>query len=82
VSVIEPDLAGVLLAYAVALPGFLSPGPNIMAVIGTSLGAGRDAGTALAPGVAAGSLCWGLLGLVGLTALLASHAARPGACPP
>jgi len=73
-SAIEPYLAGILLAYAVALPGFFSPGPNMMAVIGTAMGAGRPAGSALALGVAAGSQCWGLLGLIGLTALIAAYA--------
>ena len=67
-------LPGILLAYTAFFLGILSPGPNILAVIGTSMGAGRKPGMALALGVAAGSLCWGTLTLLGLTALLAAYA--------
>ncbi|WP_193183666.1 LysE family translocator [Nisaea sediminum] len=67
-------LSGMLLAYLASLLGMLSPGPNILAVIGTSMSTGRAAGKALALGVAAGSLAWGALTLLGLTALLALYA--------
>ncbi len=46
-------LPGILLAYTAFLLGIMSPGPNILAVIGTSMGGGRKAGAALALGVAA-----------------------------
>jgi amino acid exporter len=67
-------LPGIILAYSACLLGLASPGPNIMAVIGTSMSAGREQGVALALGVSAGSFCWALLTAGGLTALLAAYA--------
>ena len=64
-------LPGILLAYAAFLLGIMSPGPNILAVIGTSMGGGRKAGAALALGVAAGSMT---LALADLTTVLAACA--------
>ena len=51
-----------------------SPGPNILAVIATSMERGRQAGKALALGVATGSVLWGVSTLFGLTALIALYA--------
>ena len=68
-------LPGVLVALTVVLLALMSPGPNILAVIGTSMGAGRKYGVALALGVASGSFCWALLAVVGLTAVLTAYAA-------
>ncbi|PCI86359.1 MAG: lysine transporter LysE [Hyphomicrobiales bacterium] len=67
-------LPSIMLAYAAFLLGAMSPGPNILAVIGTSMSEGRKSGTALAMGIAMGSFSWGLLSAVGLTALLATYA--------
>lgn len=67
-------LPGILLAYGVFLIGIASPGPNILAVIGTSMSEGRASGLALAWGVAAGSLTWGILSAAGLTVLLSHYA--------
>ncbi len=67
-------LPGIMLAYAAFLVGMMSPGPNILAVIGTSMSLGRRSGVALAGGIAAGSLSWGLLTVAGLSALLAAYA--------
>src|SRR5258705_11071158 len=61
-------LPGILLAYATFFIGIASPGPNVLAIIGTSMSVGRRSGIALALGVAAGSFCW---------AMLASYAAAP-----
>jgi hypothetical protein len=47
-------LPGVILAYATFFAGIASPGPNILAVFGTSMSVGRKSGIALALGVAAG----------------------------
>ena len=44
-------LPGIGLFYAAFLLSALSPGPNILAVMGTSIGAGRKAGTVLALGI-------------------------------
>jgi amino acid exporter len=67
-------LPGILLAYSAFLLAIASPGPNVLAVIGTSMSVGRKSGIALALGVAAGSFCWAMLAAIGLTALLASYA--------
>jgi amino acid exporter len=67
-------LPGIMLAYSACLLGLATPGPNILAVIGTSMSAGRGQGVALALGVSAGSFCWALLSAGGLTALLAAYA--------
>lgn len=64
----------IMLAYAAFLLGVMSPGPNILAVIGTSMSQGRKSGTALAMGIAIGSFTWGLLSAIGLTALLDAYA--------
>jgi len=63
-----------LLAYSAFLLGIISPGPNILAVMGTSLSAGRKEGVALAAGVAVGSLTWATLTVLGLSAVLATYA--------
>ena len=67
-------LPGILLAYSAFLLGVASPGPNILAVIGTSMSAGRASGVALALGVAVGSLTWSSLSVIGLTAILSTYA--------
>jgi amino acid exporter len=67
-------LPGILLAYSAFFLAIASPGPNVLAVIGTSMSVGRKSGIALALGVAAGSFCWAMLAAIGLTALLASYA--------
>jgi amino acid exporter len=68
-------LPGILLAYAACLLGLASPGPNVLAVLGTAMAQGRRAGTALALGIAGGSVLWALMTAAGLSALLASYAA-------
>jgi amino acid exporter len=68
-------LPGILLAYSACLLGLASPGPNVLAVLGTAMGEGRRAGVALARGIAAGSVLWALLTAAGLSALLATYAA-------
>lgn len=67
-------LPGILLAYSAFLLGISSPGPNVLAVIGTSMGVGRKSGIALALGVATGSFTWAMLTALGLSALLATYA--------
>ena len=67
-------LPGIALAYSAFLLSILSPGPNVLAIMGTSMSIGRPAGLALGLGVAAGSLCWAVLTAAGLSALLASYA--------
>ncbi|MCK0095194.1 LysE family transporter [Yoonia sp. F2084L] len=67
-------LPGIMLAYSAFLLGIASPGPNVLAVMGTSMSVGRTSGVALAMGVAVGSLTWSLLTAFGLSALLATYA--------
>ncbi|NRA89501.1 MAG: LysE family translocator [Rhizobiales bacterium] len=67
-------LPGILLAFTAFTLGIFSPGPNILAVIGTSMSVGRKSGIALAMGVATGSFSWAILTAVGLSALLATYA--------
>ena len=59
------------LAFAVLAA---SPGPSIMAIMGTSLAYGRMAGIRFAAGVVTGSVIWGVLSAFG-TAVLLSQAA-------
>jgi len=66
-------LPGILLAYSAFLLAIMSPGPNIMAVIGTSMSVNRQSGIALALGVAGGSFCWAVLTVLGLSAFLATY---------
>lgn len=67
-------LSGILLAYSVFLVGIASPGPNILAIIGTSMSVNRSSGVSLALGVAIGSLSWGTLTVLGLSAMLSTYA--------
>lgn len=67
-------LPGILMAYAAFLLAIASPGPNILAVIGTSMSIGRKSGIALALGVATGSFTWAILTVIGLSALLSQYA--------
>lgn len=71
---IQTYLPGILLAYSIFLVGVSSPGPNVLAIIGTSMNDGRRFGVSLALGVAAGSLSWGILTALGLSALLSAYA--------
>jgi len=67
-------LPGIALAYAAFMLAIVSPGPNILAIIGTSMSVSRKSGSALASGVATGTLIWSSLTVVGLSALLATYA--------
>lgn len=65
---------GIAMALAAFCIGLLSPGPNILAVIGASMSKGRPAGKALALGIASGSFVWGSLTAIGLTSVLLVYA--------
>ena len=69
-----PYFPGIFLSYAAFLLAIASPGPNILAIMGTSMSVSKNAGVALAMGVAIGSFTWGMLTILGLSALLASYA--------
>ena len=67
-------LPGIGLSYAAFLIAIASPGPNVLALISTSMSVGRKAGMALALGISFGSLTWALLTAFGLSALLMTYA--------
>jgi amino acid exporter len=71
---ISPYLPGIGLAYSAFLLSIMSPGPNVLAIMGTSMSVGRPQGVALGLGVAAGSFCWAMLTATGLSAILARFA--------
>jgi amino acid exporter len=68
-------LPGILLAHTAVLLALMSPGPNILAIIGTSMEIGRREGIALAFGVAFGTFLWVSLTVIGFTAVIATYAA-------
>jgi threonine/homoserine/homoserine lactone efflux protein len=64
-----------IAAFAVAsLFLTVTPGPDSLLVLRSSLRAGRRAGARVAGGAASGSLAWGICSAAGLTALLAASA--------
>ncbi len=65
---------GILLVYAAFALGLVTPGPNILAVIGTSMSVSRKAGVAVAAGVAGGTFVWATLTVLGLAALFSTFA--------
>jgi threonine/homoserine/homoserine lactone efflux protein len=67
-------LPGILLAYGVVFIGILSPGPNVMAVIGTAMGRGREKARSLAWGISFGSFLWAMLTWLGMTTIIAAYA--------
>jgi len=71
---IQQFLPGVLLSLSAVMLALMSPGPNILAVIGTSMGVGRKQGIALALGVGCGTFLWVSLAVLGFTAVIAKYA--------
>ena len=63
-----------LLAFSIMSVGMFSPGPNILAVMGTSMSAGRASGSSLALGIGIGSGLWAFLTVLGFSALIAQFA--------
>jgi threonine efflux protein len=68
----SPDL---LVAYTAFLIGTASPGPSVLAVMGTAMAHGRARALALGAGIVCGSLFWGLCASLGLAALMGRYAA-------
>jgi threonine efflux protein len=62
--------ANLLLAYTAFVIGVASPGPSVLAVMGTAMAQGRARALALSAGIVSGSLCWGLSAAFGLAALM------------
>jgi threonine efflux protein len=63
-----------LLAYLAFAIGVASPGPSVLAVMGTAMAQGRARALMLASGVVSGSLFWGLCAALGLAALMQRYA--------
>ncbi|MEM8801073.1 MAG: LysE family translocator [Pseudomonadota bacterium] len=63
-----------LAGYFAFCLGLISPGPNILAIVGTSMSVSRSAGVVLASGVSTGSIVWATLAVTGVTALMAAYA--------
>lgn len=58
---LAPHLPGLFIAYGMLSLGLFSPGPNILAIIGTSMERGRGEGLALAVGVSLGTFFLSLI---------------------
>ena len=71
---LSPHPTGIFLSLTAVTLALMSPGPNILAVIGTSMAVGRREGIALAMGVAMGTFLWVSLTVAGFTAVVASYA--------
>jgi threonine/homoserine/homoserine lactone efflux protein len=71
---IAQHLPGLLLAFGLLSLGLFSPGPNVLAVMGTSMAQGRTNGMALALGIGTGSGVWATLTVLGLSSLLTVYA--------
>lgn len=67
-------ISGILLAYSVLAVAVLSPGPAVLAIIGTSMERGRKAGACLTLGVICGSALWGTAAALGISAILVTYA--------
>lgn len=61
-----------LTGVIIYIVGTASPGPANLSIANAAMNYGRKAGLMLATGVISGSLCWGALTGVGISALLAS----------
>lgn len=62
------------LIMTAALIGVASPGPSVLAIVGTSMRRGRRIGLALASGVTTGSFIWSVGAAAGLSAVMLANA--------
>ncbi|MBB6485519.1 LysE family translocator [Rhizobium lusitanum] len=67
-------LPQILPAYVAYIIAVASPGPAIMAIIGTSMTHGRKAGMTLSLGIFGGSVTWAIAAAAGLATLLQTYA--------
>ena len=72
-SDILPYLPQLVVGWTAYLIATASPGPAILAIIGTSISQGRKAGLSLAFGVLTGSYVWAMLTASGLSALIRAY---------
>jgi threonine efflux protein len=64
---------GIFLAYATYAIAAISPGPAMMATMGTAMMSGRKAGIFVGLGIVLTSLFWGLVSIFGLSTLLLAY---------
>lgn len=69
-------LSQLSIAWGAYVLATASPGPAVMAIIGTAVSSGRTAGLSFALGVLTGSITWAVLTCLGVSALIRAH---PGA---
>lgn len=63
-------LPHILTAFGAFMLAAMSPGPNALAIMGTSISVSRGAGLMTAMGVATGDLLWSALSVTGLTLVI------------
>lgn len=68
------EISNLVFALSILAIGFISIGPNILAIIGTSMDRGRKDGMRLALGVGIGSGLWAMITVAGLTTLITAYA--------
>jgi len=71
---IDVHITGILLAYSVVIAAMLTPGPAILAIIGTALERGRQPAIWFASGVVCGTAFWGTAAAIGMSAILVTYA--------
>ena len=71
---LAPHLPGILLAWTAFFLAVVSPGPAVLATIGTSMTKGRKAGVAQACGTVSTSFFLGSMAAIGLGSLLLQYA--------
>jgi threonine/homoserine/homoserine lactone efflux protein len=62
-----------ILTYIAFVFAVLSPGPNVLGVLSTSLERGRSAGIFFGVGIAFGSLTWATFSVLGLSQVIAKY---------
>jgi threonine/homoserine/homoserine lactone efflux protein len=72
-SYLLPHLPQLFVVWGAYLIATASPGPAVLAIIGTSISRGRSSGMALALGVLTGSYTWAMLAAAGLSALIRTY---------
>ena len=73
ISGIHEHWVGIFMAFTVVIVALMSPGPAILAVIGTAMEKGRKQGVYLALGVVSGSALWGTAAALGISAILVTY---------
>ncbi len=66
------DMSSFFAALLVYSIGTASPGPGNLSIANAAMNYGRKAGLVLATGVISGSICWGMLTAMGVSAVLIS----------